>query len=165
MSHCDIFILFIKFCLLCLGVEVRTVHITVTDDSPITSGFLSFLQNNSQGHNVTYTVTLTKPMPNLDVDSLTTKFHQLLPASTTSYLVTFPSGNIPSTLNITNIDQITGPQRDKDVEQQSLQVFMIYDTISFSYKTTQERNKVLEVIRNAWEKALGKWHLKAHLCS
>ncbi|OWA49985.1 hypothetical protein BV898_14517 [Hypsibius exemplaris] len=139
-----------------LGVEVRTVRVTVVSDMPIQSSFLGFLQADAQGHNVTYTITVTQTIPAFDADALKIKFQQLLPASTTSYLVTFPAGSIPTKLNITTIDQIRGPQRTKDVEQQSLQAFMIYDTISFSFKTIQERNKILEIIRRSWEQALGR---------
>ena len=129
----------------------------ISRDIPLPSGYL---QNKNQGHNMSYTVVVNNAADSLGLDSETYKrqFQELLPASTTSYLVTFPQGQVPDRLKLTVIDQIRSPSpaSPKGIDQDNVKTFMIYDTISFSYRNMAERNRILEIVRRAWETALGQ---------
>ncbi|GAV06098.1 hypothetical protein RvY_16130 [Ramazzottius varieornatus] len=135
--------------------DVRNVRVLIIRDIPLSSGHI---KSKTQGHNVSYSVTSADTeFANSDTDTYRRQFQEMLPASTSSYLVTFPQGQIPDTVNMTVIDQIRSPSSASTdmTEQENVKTFMLYDTISFSYRNMAERNRVLEIIRRAWETAFG----------
>ncbi|GAV06099.1 hypothetical protein RvY_16131 [Ramazzottius varieornatus] len=137
-----------------LNTEVSNVDATIIRDILLPTGYMP---SKKQAHNVTYVVTYGAAPFNFQASYYKRQFQQILAASTTSYLVTFPQGDMPDSLNLTVIDQIRRPGAPSLdlIDQDGVKSFMIYDTITFSYSSATERNRVLEIIRRAWETAFG----------